>query len=239
MSSKTYKRILLKLSGEALWEKFPGKSFPSTLEFIASEISKAVSEGFQIGVVIGGGNVIRGARMSEGMNLDRVTADNIGMLSTVINALMLREAIRLNKVEAHVMCAFKVEGIAKRFKRDKAIRKLEKGDVVIFAGGTGNPYFSTDTAAALRALEIGASALVKGSKVDGVYDKDPFKYPKAKRYDVLTYDEAIAKELGIMDLTAFSLLKNSNIPVIVYKMSEPGMLGKVLRNKGKMSLVKT
>jgi uridylate kinase len=230
-----YKRILLKLSGEVLSEKIDKQGEQSMMDFIAGEVSGVVRSHCQVGIVIGGGNIIRGAVSKH----NRVIADQVGMLATIINALLLKEAFQSKGFDAVIMNAFEVGKIVGRFSQDKAIRKLEKGKVVIFSGGTGNPYFSTDTAAALRALEIGASALIKGSKVDGVYDKDPMKYPKAKKFDILTYDEVIEKELKVMDLTAFALLKNSNIPVIVYKMSEPGMLAKVLGNKGNMSIVKS
>ena len=222
-------RILLKLSGEVLDEKSPVASSPTMADFIANEVVRAVDDEFQISIVIGGGNIMRGAIANQDTGFDRVTADQMGMLATLINALTLREAIKSKDIECIVMSAFKVGGIAKRFNRDKAVKSLEKKKVVIFAGGTGNPFFSTDTAAALRALEIGASTVVKGSKVDGVYDKDPMKFPGAKKYDRLTYDEAIQKDLKVMDLTAFALLKDSGISMVVYKMSSPGALLRILR----------
>ena len=230
-------RILLKLSGEALDEKPPDGYSGSMADFIAGEIASTIEDAFQIGIVVGGGNIMRGAVASAQGGIDRVTADQMGMLATIINALALRDALRAKDIETTIMCAFEVGGIAERYRRDKAIHKLEKGKVVIFAGGTGNPYFSTDTAASLRALEIGAAMLIKGSKVDGVYDKDPMKNPTARKFKRLSYGEAIEKELKIMDLTAFMLLRESGISIVVYKMSSPGALLKVLRGDDEGTLV--
>jgi uridylate kinase len=233
-----YKRILLKLSGEVLNETPLDKRFPTMAGFIVNEISTAVKDGFEIAIVIGGGNIFRGINRELSGVKDRVIADQMGMLATVINALTLKDAFENAGSDAEVLSAFEIGNMTKLFNKQKAIRSLSKGKVVILAGGTGNPFFSTDTAAALRSLEIEADALVKGSKVDGIYDKDPVKFPDAVKIQKLTYEEALERDVRVMDQTSFALLKDYKIPIIVYKMNEPGLLLKVLKGTGDCSVVR-
>jgi uridylate kinase len=219
-----YKRIVLKLSGEALQERGARDNIsPAVVREIAERI-KAVNElGVQIAIVIGGGNIWRGLSASH-RGMDRTTADYMGMLATVINALALRSTLAKMGVETRVQTAIEMKNVAEPFILGRAIRHLELGRVVIFAGGTGNPYFSTDTTAALRASEIGADVIFKATKVDGVYDRDPSKNLDAKRYDRITFNEALTKRLQIMDSTAFSLCMDNKIPIVVFDMYKPGIL---------------
>lgn len=233
-----YKRIVLKLSGEMLDDKPSAETSKSTCDFLVDEISQVRDAGVEISIVIGGGNILRGVHREKAGVHDRVTADQMGMLATVINALMLKDAFKSANVNAVVLSAIDVGNIAKKFKADLAIKFLSKGKIVIFAGGTSNPYFSTDTAAALRALEINADALVKGSKVDGIYNKDPMQNDDAKKLTELTYNDAIEQNLQVMDQTAFALLKESEIPIVVYHMSSPGMLIRVLSGESGGSVVR-
>ncbi|HDM08914.1 MAG: UMP kinase [Deltaproteobacteria bacterium] len=221
-----FKRILLKLSGEALSAKSDAID-PQTILRVAREIKSAHDLGVQIAIVIGGGNIFRGLRAVD-YRMDRVVADHMGMLATVINALALGGALQTVGLEAQVMSAIEMRGVAEPFVRDAAINYLEDNRVVIFGGGTGNPYFTTDTAATLRASEIGANALLKATKVDGVYDADPVKVPGAKRFDTLSYGEVIEKGLRAMDLTAISLAMEQKIPIVVFNLLKGGNILKAV-----------
>jgi uridylate kinase len=226
MSTKkaAYKRIILKLSGEALQQRGARENIsPDVVREIAERIKEVNELGVQIAIVIGGGNIWRGLSASH-RGMDRTTADYMGMLATVINALALRSTLAKMGVETRVQTAIEMKNVAEPFILGRAIRHLELGRVVIFAAGTGNPYFSTDTTAALRASEIRADVILKATKVDGVYDRDPTKHPDAKRYERLTYGEALAKRLQVMDSTAFSLCMDNKIPIVVFDMYKPGIL---------------
>ncbi|MBI1370786.1 MAG: UMP kinase [Planctomycetes bacterium] len=228
MTSPKYKRVLLKISGEGFCSP-SGKGIDGEeLETLAREILAACQLGTQIAVVVGGGNIIRGARLAKEGRIPQATADYMGMLGTVINGLALKEMLDKLGQPARVLTAINLTAVAEPFIRGRAIRHLEKGRVVIFAAGTGNPFFTTDTAAALRAVEIGADILLKATKVDGVYDKDPVKHPEAVRYEKLTYDEAINKNLKIMDLSAFDMCRAHQIPIAVFNMKQPGHIAGVV-----------
>lgn len=225
MTVAKYKRVMLKLSGEALAGKNGyGIDFEFTAK-IAQRIQDIVKMGVEVGVVVGGGNIWRG-RTGEGM--DRTTADYMGMMATCINALALQDSLETLKVSTRVQTAIEMREIAEPFIRRRAMRHLEKGRVVIFAAGTGNPFFSTDTTAALRAAEIEAEVILLAKKVDGVYDKDPHKYNDAIKFDHLTYIEVLEKELQVMDSTATSLCMDNNIPIIVFGLDNPGNIEKVI-----------
>ncbi|MEI7973202.1 MAG: UMP kinase [Bdellovibrio sp.] len=222
-----YKRILLKLSGEALAGKAGTGISLSILKQIAQEISKAHQMNIQIGIVIGGGNIFRGvAASTEGM--DRASSDYMGMLATCINALALQDALEKENVPTRVQTAIEMAEIAEPYIRRKAIRHLEKGRVVIFGAGTGNPFFTTDTAAALRAMEINAEVLMKGTKVDGVFDKDPQKHPDARKFDRISYLEVLKLNLQVMDLTAVSLCMDNNLPILSFNLTQPGNILKAV-----------
>ncbi|HFE52775.1 MAG TPA: UMP kinase [Bacteroidetes bacterium] len=227
MSSPVYRRILLKLSGEALMGSQGLSIDPETVARIAEEISDVRDLNVQVAIVIGGGNIFRGLSASA-RGMDRVSADYMGMLATVINALALQDRLERYGVPTRVLSAIKMEELAEPFVRRRAIRHLEKGRVVIFAAGTGNPFFTTDTAAALRAVEIEAEAILKGTKVDGVYDSDPMTNQNAKRYDHLTYMDIIRKQLKVMDTTAVTLCMDNNLPIIVFNLRKHGNLKRVL-----------
>jgi uridylate kinase len=217
-----YPRILLKISGEAL---AGGKGFgldTATLDYIAREIIAVQDVGTQVAVVVGGGNFIRGEAFSSQGGLDRTVADHMGMLGTITNALALQSVIERNGVQTRVQSAINIEEVCEPFIRRRAIRHLEKGRVVVLAGGTGNPYFTTDTAAVLRALEIEADLLVKATKVDGVYDKDPNKHQGATKFDVIGYSEVIARRLAVMDMTAFTMCQENKLPIIVLDLLAEG-----------------
>ena len=218
-----YKRILLKLSGEALMGEMDFGIDPKVLDRIALEIGQLVGIGVQVGIVIGGGNLFRGKALSEA-GLDRVAGDHMGMLATLMNSLALQDSLEKAGVDARVMSAVSVHDVSEDYIRRRATRHLEKGRVVIIAGGTGNPFFTTDTAAALRAIEIGADIVLKATKVDGVFSADPNVDPNAVKYDSLSYDEALSKELGIMDLTAFCLARDHNKSIRVFNLNKPGAL---------------
>jgi uridylate kinase len=219
-----YKRVVLKLSGEALQERGARDNIsPAVVRGIAERIKEVNQLGVQIAIVIGGGNIWRGLSASH-RGMDRTTADYMGMLATVINALALRSTLAQLGVETRVQTAIEMKNVAEPFILGRAIRHLELGRVVIFAGGTGNPYFSTDTTAALRASEIRADVILKATKVDGVYDRDPNTDPEAKRYERVTFSEALTKRLQIMDSTAFSLCMDNKIPIVVFDMYKPGIL---------------
>ncbi len=237
MAEPVYKRVLLKMSGEALQGSTPGGVDFGVVGGYAEELAAAAAGGVQIGLVVGGGNIFRGASGLAGAP-DRPTGDYMGMLATVINALALQAAIEARGVPTRVLSAIEMPPVAERYIRRRAIRHLEKGRVVIFAAGTGNPFFTTDTAAALRASEIGAEVLLKATKVDGVYDSDPKKNPGAKRFDQLAYTEALARDLRVMDATAISLCRENQMPVIVFDMTRPGNIGRVLDGEPIGTLVK-
>jgi uridylate kinase len=223
-----YKRILLKLSGESLAGN-TGQGFDTAmLALYANEIAKAVEMGTQVAVVLGGGNIFRGLK-GNNIGTDRVQGDYMGMLATVINSLALQSALKSIAVKSRVLSGLAVDPIAERVSGPKAISSMESGEVVILAGGTGNPFFTTDTAAALRAIEVHADVLLKGTRVDGVYTADPEKDPDATKYSELTFNEAYSKGLNIMDMTAFTLCSENKLPVIVFNVHKEGNLQKILR----------
>lgn len=225
MSDPKYKRVMLKLSGEALaGETGFGIDFDVTNR-IANEIKELVEMGVQVGAVVGGGNMWRGR---SGAGMDRTTADYMGMMATCINALALQDSLEQIGVNTRVQTAIEMKEVAEPFIRRRAMRHLEKGRVVIFGAGTGNPYFSTDTAAALRAAEIEAEVILLAKKVDGVYDKDPYKYSDAKKFDKLTHMEVLEKGLQVMDSTATSLCMDNNIPILVFGLDEPGNIKRAI-----------
>jgi len=222
-----YKRILLKLSGESL---MGDKSFgldPDVIERYASEIKSIVDIGVQVAIVIGGGNIYRGMNESE-TGIERAHGDYMGMLATVINGMALQAMLEKLGVYTRLQSAIKMEQIAEPYIRRRAIRHLEKNRVVIFGGGTGNPYFTTDTAGSLRAIEIGASIILKGTRVNGIYTADPEKFSDATRYDKISFKECIEKNLRVMDMTAFTLCMENNLPILVFDMNEPGNLKRIL-----------
>ena len=216
-----WKRVLLKLSGEAFAGDGAFGIDPKVVKRVASDIKEAFDAGIELAVIVGGGNIMRGAEASRA-GMDRASGDYMGMLATVINAIALQDALEKMDVTTRVQTAFEITAVAEPFIRRRAIRHLEKGRVVILAAGTGNPYFSTDTAAALRALEIHAEAVLKGTNVDGIYDSDPKLNPTAKKLDRVEYMYAIKQGLGIMDLTAFTLCKENDLPIVVFDIHEPG-----------------
>ena len=231
-----YKRVLLKLSGESLGGS-QGKGLdPDSLRAYAREIAAAAKAGLQVAIVNGGGNIFRGLQ-GAGKGFDRVDGDKMGMLATVINSLALATFIKEEGVDAQVFTALPMEPIANYYMRDKAVAFLEKGVVALIAGGTGNPFFTTDSGAALRALELKADALLKGTRVDGVYTADPEKDPTAVRYEELTFDEALSKHLKVMDQTAFALCSEGNMPIIVFDMNATGNLTRLLHGEKVGTLV--
>lgn len=230
MSKLTHRRILLKLSGEALMGDEDYGIDPKVIHRLAAEVMEAQQAGAEIALVVGGGNIFRGAGLAAG-GMDRVTGDHMGMLATVINALAMQDALEKLGGKARVMSAIKINDVCEDYIRRRAIRHLEKGRLVIFAAGTGNPFFTTDSGAALRAIEIGADLLLKATKVDGIYDKDPNKYADAVRFDSLTYDEVINRGLEVMDTAAFALARDSDLPLRVFDMSQPGELLKILHGE--------
>ena len=230
-------RVLIKLSGEALAGKAGSGLDAETLKYIAQEIAAVHLQDTQVAVVVGGGNFIRGDAFSAEGGIERTVADQMGMLGTIMNALALQSAIETQGVATRVQSAISVSQVAENFIRRRAIRHLEKGRVVVFAAGTGNPFFTTDTAAVLRALEIDAKALVKATKVDGVYDKDPKRFPDAKRYETISFDEAINKRLAVMDQTAFTMCQEHNLPVIVLDFNKPGALLRAIQGSDEGTLV--
>lgn len=225
-----YKRILLKLSGEALAGNKDFGFSEDILDSFAKQIKDVHEKGVEVAIVIGGGNIFRGATGTE-KGFDRVTGDTMGMLATIMNGLALQDAIERLGVPTRVMTAVNMPQVAEPFIRRKAIRHLEKGRVVIFSGGTGNPYFTTDSCGALRAAEIHADVLAKGTKVDGIYDKDPMKYSDAVKYDTVSFNEAISKNLGVMDTTALALCNENNIPILVFNALEEGNILKMAQGE--------
>lgn len=233
----TYKRILLKLSGEALaGDKGFGFDFERVKTF-CDEIQQAVDMGVSVGLVIGGGNMVRGAQLAA-MGMDRVAADYMGMLGTVINALALQDVLEKTGLDTRVMTAIRMEELAEPYIRRRALRHLETGKVVIFAAGTGNPYFSTDTAAALRAIQIKADVIIKATSVDGVYSADPKKNPDARLYEQISYRDVMLEELGVMDQTAVTLCKENNLPLIVLNIHQKGAVARAIRGERVGTIVK-
>jgi len=231
-----YKRILLKLSGEALMGDDPFGINRATLERIVGEISQVVALGVEVGVVIGGGNIFRGVALGAA-GMDRATADYMGMLATIMNSLALADVMRQRGLNSRVQSAINVEQVVEPYIRPKAIRYLEEGKVVVFAAGTGNPFFTTDTAAALRGSEIGAEIVLKATKVDGVYSADPLKDATARRYARITFDEAIRQDLKVMDATAFALCRDQKLPVTVFSILKAGALKRVVMGEDEGTLV--
>lgn len=232
-----YRRVMLKLSGEALMGADSYGINRSVLERIAAEIKTVVAAGVQIAIVVGGGNIFRGvAPAAQGM--DRAAADYIGMLATVMNAIALREALVRAQVNAQVQSALRMSQVVEPYSRDRARAHLDQGCVVIFAAGTGNPFFTTDTAASLRALEIDAEVVLKATKVDGIYDKDPVRHPDARRFDEITYDEVLEKRLQVMDGTSIALCRDGNLPVRVFNINAAGSLLRIIRGEREGTLVK-
>ena len=226
----SYKRVLLKLSGEALLgEKSYGVD-PKRILAYSEEIKEIIDSGVEIAIVIGGGNIFRGVSGASN-GIDRVQADYMGMLATVINGLALQSSLEDLEVQTRLQTAFKIEAVAEPYIKRKAVRHLEKKRVVIFSGGTGNPFFTTDSAAVLRAIEINADIILKGTRVDGIYNNDPEKNKDAVKFKQISYDEAIAKKLKVMDSTAFTLSKENELPIIVFNMNKPGNLKKIINGK--------
>ncbi len=238
MPQSPYRRVLLKLSGEALMgsEAF-GLHMP-TLSSIASQLKEAVALGVQIAIVIGGGNIFRGLKGSAA-GMDRATADYMGMLATCINGMALQDALEKAGVYTRLMSAIEMSAIAEPYIRRRAERHLEKGRIVIFGAGTGSPYFTTDTTAALRAAEIHADIVLKGTRVDGIYDMDPEKHPEAKRFDHLDHQEVIRRDLRVMDPTAFTLCRDNALPILVFDMTDPANIVRAVRGEDIGTLVKT
>jgi len=227
MKKIPYKRILLKISGEVLTGEGDYGIDPSVILQIAKEIKEVKTLGVEIAIVIGGGNIFRGVAASA-KGMDRVSADHMGMLATILNGIALQDALEKTGVQTRLQTAIEMRELAEPFIRRRAIRHLEKGRVVIFAGGTGNPYFTTDTTASLRAMEIGAEAILKATKVDGVYDADPMVNRKARKYDELTYLDVLKKQLKVMDATAISLCMDHQIPIIVFNLKKKGNIRRVI-----------
>ena len=237
MKNLKYKRILLKISGEAMMGDQAYGVDPATVDYIAREIKEAVSMGIEVAVVIGGGNIFRGVEASV-KGIERASADYMGMLATVINALALQNYLEKYGIPTRVQSAIEMKELAEPYIRRKAMRHLEKGRTVIFAAGTGNPYFTTDTAASLRAMEIGADVILKATKVDGIYSSDPMKDPSAKKYDTVTYIDVLKKGLSIMDSTAISLCMDNNLPIVVFNLKGKGNIRKIIEGKKIGTLVR-
>jgi uridylate kinase len=226
-TTPAYKRILLKLSGEALMGKLDFGISPDVMTFLGNEIKGIVDIGVEVALVVGGGNIFRGEGLARA-GMDRVTGDQMGMLATVINALAIQDTIERIGLQARVQSAIRINEVCEDFIRRRAVRHLERGRVVVFGAGTGNPFFTTDSAAALRAIEINADLMLKATKVDGIYTADPKKDPSATRYEKLTYDEAIDQRLGVMDQTALVLCRDHKVKLRVYDMDRPGALMKIV-----------
>ena len=231
-----FKRVLLKMSGEVLMGVREFGIDPTTLDRLAHDIKEAVDMGVQVCIVVGAGNIFRGVSGAAN-GMERVTADYIGMLGTVMNALALQSALEKIEVETRVQSAIPMQAVCEPYVRRRALRHMEKGRVVIFAAGSGNPFFTTDTPAALRATEMGCDALVKGTKVDGVYTADPAKDETAERYDKLNYMDVLTKDLKVMDATAISLARENDIPILVFSIKEKGSFGQAMRGEGNFTIV--
>jgi len=236
VSTPKYSRILLKLSGEALLGDGDYGIDPKVATRIATEIAELVEAGVQVGMVIGGGNIFRGAGLAEA-GMDRVAGDHMGMLATVINALALQDALEKHALFVRVMSALEINSVCEDYIRRRAVRHLEKGRVVIFAAGTGNPFFTTDSAASLRGIEIGAEIVMKATKVDGVYSDDPMKNPDAKFYSRLSYDQVIEQKLNVMDTAAIVLCRDQNMPLRIFNMNNPGSMMRVVMGEDEGTLV--
>ena len=236
MSSPTYKRVLLKVSGEALMGSRDYGLDTATLKAIAQDVRDVVALGVEVCLVIGGGNIFR-VISGAASGMDRVQADGMGMLATVMNALAMQSALERQGVTTRVQSAIPLQSLCEPFIRRRAIRHMEKGRVVIFAAGTGNPYFTTDTAAALRAAEMSCDALLKGTQVDGIYSADPRKNPQAERYETLTYLDVLARDLAVMDAAAISLARENKLPIVVFNIHEPGAFTAVMKGEGRFTTV--
>jgi len=236
MSAAAYRRVLLKLSGEALMGDDAFGINRGTLERMVAEIAEVVGLGVETAIVIGGGNIFRGVALGAA-GMDRATADYMGMMATVMNAMALQDAMRRAGVEARVQSALNIEQVVEPYIRPKAMRYLEEGKVVIFAAGTGNPFFTTDTAAALRGSEMGVQIVLKATKVDGIYSADPKKDPRATRFSSISFDEALARRLQVMDATAFALCRDQKLPIKVFDMTRPGALRRVAMGEDEGTLV--
>ena len=236
MANLKYQRILLKLSGEALMGEQEFGIDPQVLQGIAKDVKQLVDKGVQVAMVVGGGNIFRGVSLSAS-GMDRTSADHMGMLATVINSLALQDALEREDLTVRVMSALPIHNVCEDYIRRRAVRHLEKDRVVIFAAGTGNPFFTTDTAASLRGIEVNADVVMKGTKVDGVYTADPVKDPSAKRYERLTYDEVIENKLAVMDTTAIVLCRDNKIPIRVFNMNKPGTLLSIIEGGDDGTLV--
>ncbi|WP_097460175.1 UMP kinase [Mangrovitalea sediminis] len=235
-SQPRYKRVLLKLSGEALMGEIDFGIDPRVLDRMALEIGALIGIGVQVGLVIGGGNLFRGAAL-HAAGMDRVTGDHMGMLATVMNGLAMRDALERSNIRTRVMSAIPMSGIVEHYDRRRAIRDLKDGDVVIFCAGTGNPFFTTDSAACLRGIEIEADIVLKATKVDGVYSADPMKDPTAEKFDRLTYDAVLDRKLGVMDLTAICLCRDHDMPVRVFNMNKAGALTRIMVGENEGTLI--
>ncbi|HEY4582003.1 MAG TPA: UMP kinase [Lysobacter sp.] len=236
MTDLAYRRVLLKLSGEALMGDEDYGIDPKVIGRLAQEVIEVQQAGAQVALVIGGGNIFRGAGLAAA-GMDRVTGDHMGMLATIINALAMQDALEKLGTRCRVMSALKINQVCEDYIRRRAVRHLEKGRIVICAAGTGNPFFTTDSGAALRAIEIGADLLLKATKVDGVYDKDPKKHADAVRFDSLSYDDVLGRDLQVMDTAAFALCRDASLPIRVFDMSQPGQLLRILRGEPVGTLV--
>jgi uridylate kinase len=234
--TKDWKRVLLKVSGEALMGDQGYGIHPPTVDRIAEEIASVQKTGIEIGLVIGGGNIFRGLSAAAG-GMERASADYMGMLATVMNALAMQNALERQGVETRVMSAIPMQAVCEPYIRRKGVRHLEEGRIAIFAAGTGNPFFTTDTAAALRAVEMGCDALLKGTQVDGVYDSDPRKNPDAKRFETVSYQTVLADNLNVMDASAIALARDNGLPVVVFDLHKPGGFASVLSGNGKFTIV--
>ncbi len=235
-SKPACKRILLKLSGEALMGEGNFGIDPIIIKRVATEVKEVIDAGVEVGMVIGGGNIFRGAGLAES-GIDRVTGDHMGMLATVMNSLAMQDALEKIDVQVRVMSALSMNNVCEDYVRRRAVRHLEKGRVAIFAAGTGNPFFTTDSAASLRAIEIGADVMLKATKVDGVYSADPVKDPDAIFHHTLSYDQVIEQRLGVMDATAIVMCRDQNMPLRVFNMNKPGVLMKVIMGEQEGTLV--
>ncbi len=231
-----YERILLKLSGEALMGSKQFGIDNDRLKQYATEIKSVVDRGVQVAIVIGGGNIFRGVQAAEG-GMERTQGDYMGMLATVINSMALQSALEAEGIDTRLQSAIELKQIAEPFIRRRAIRHLEKGRVVIFGGGTGNPFFTTDSAASLRAIEIDADVILKGTRVDGIYDADPEKHPEAQRFETISFDEVFSRGLQVMDMTAFTLCNENNLPIVVFDMNQSGNLERLVEGQDVGTLV--
>ncbi len=236
MTETRYKRVLVKLSGEALLGKVDYGVDPAVLKRVATELVEVAATGVQVAVVIGGGNIFRGAGLARS-GMDRVTADQMGMLATVMNSLAMQDAIESVGAHARVMSAIRINEVCEEYIRRRAVRHLEKGRIVIFAAGTGSPFFTTDSAASLRAIEVGAELLMKATKVNGVYSDDPVKNPAASRYESLSFDRVLDDRLAVMDATAIVLCRDNSIPLRVFNLNNPGDMQRVVRGENVGTLV--